>query len=205
MDGIRNLKASGMNPESYVESFENPDAAVSPIPRGLTTLLSIQRRPTRRTDPGRKWRSDEGQTAVELAFALPLLLLLLFAIVDFSLLFFVYHSMENGISEATRYGLTGQQKEDPGNPGYNLSRQDSMKLIMRESSPNIVLDDSAFTFEHLNGSVWAAGTGGAGDISRMTVNYNWRPITPFMSVLFTGGQIPLRVSSTVKNEGFPTP
>jgi Flp pilus assembly protein TadG len=155
--------------------------------------------------PADRWQSEEGQSLVELALVLPLLLLLLFATVDFSLLFFVYHTMENGISEATRYGLTGQQEEDPNSPGNNLSRQDSMKLVMRNLCSNITLADGAFTFEHLNGTVWTAGIGAAGDISRMTVNYNWKPITPFMNVLFTGGKIPLRVSSTVKNEAFGTP
>ena len=48
--------------------------------------------------------------------------------------------MEYGISEATRYGITGQQREDPNNPGNYLSQEDSIKLIMRECNPLIVLD-----------------------------------------------------------------
>lgn len=154
--------------------------------------------------PGCRRQSEKGQSMVELAMVLPLMVLLIFAVVDFSVLFYVYQSMEHGISEATRYGITGQQRPDPENPGNYLSREDSIKLVMRENNPVIVLDNSAFTFEHLSGTSWTAGSGGPNDISRVTVNYSWRPICPMISVLFTGGQIPLRVSSTMKNEGYPT-
>jgi hypothetical protein len=129
---------------------------------------------------------------------------LIVAILDFSILFYVYQSMEHGISEATRYGLTGQQMSDPDNPGDYFSREDSMKEVMRKYNPVITLDDDSFTFEHLSGAVWIAGMGEPDDIFRMTVTYNWRPITPLIGAIFTEGQVPLRVSSTVKNESFPT-
>jgi len=151
--------------------------------------------------PGDRWQSEKGQALVEAAFVLPLLLLMIFVIFDFSLLFYAYQSMEYGISEATRYGITGQQRANPSGPG-NLTRDESVKLIMRESNPLITLADSSFTFEHLSGATWTAGSGGSGEIARVTVNYNWRPITPLIGGLFTGGQIPLRVSSTMLNEGF---
>ncbi len=152
----------------------------------------------------KRCHSEKGQGVVELAVVLPILLLFIFAIADFSILFYEYQSMEHGISEATRYGITGQQMPDPDNPGDYLSREDSMKRVMRNNNLSIVLDNSSFTFEHLNGAVWTAGSGGPGDVFKMTVNYNWKPITPLISVFLTGGQMPLRVSSTVKSEGYPT-
>ena len=73
--------------------------------------------------PGTKRRrqSENGQTIVEMAFVLLPLLLLIFAIFDFSILFYVYQSMEHGVSEATRYGITGQQMPDPDNPVITTS------------------------------------------------------------------------------------
>jgi hypothetical protein len=155
---------------------------------------------------GKLRRSEKGQALVEAALVLPLLLLLLFTIMDFSYLFFVYQSMENGVSQATRYGITGQQKPDPENAGYNLSIPDSMKLIMRENNSFIVLNDSDFKFEYLDleGAAWYPGIGGPGKIYRMTVNYKYEFITPLLGRLFTGGGINLRVSSTMKSEGYPT-
>ena len=153
----------------------------------------------------RRRQSENGQTIVEMAFVLLPLLLLIFAISDFSILFYVYQSMEHGVSEATRYGITGQQMPDPDSPGDYLSREDSMKRVMRKFNSSINLDDSAFAFEHLVGTTWIAGCGGPNDISRMTVRYNFMPVCPFIGSFFADGQIPLRVSSAMKNEGFPTP
>ena len=48
-----------------------------------------------------------GANLLEAALITPLLLLLTFSIVDFSSLFYVYLSLENGVSHATRYGVTG--------------------------------------------------------------------------------------------------
>ena len=46
---------------------------------------------------------------LEAAIITPLLLLLTFSIVDFGALFYVYLALENGVSQATRYGVTGQR------------------------------------------------------------------------------------------------
>ena len=152
--------------------------------------------------PGDQWKSEKGQTLVEAALVLFLLIFMILAIFDFSLLFYAYQSMEYGISEAMRYGITGQQRLDPS--GNNLSREASIKLVMRESNPLIVLDDGSFAFKHwsINDSTLSTGFGDPGDILQLTVTYNWKPITPLISALFTGGQIPLQVSSTMKNESY---
>ena len=154
--------------------------------------------------PGDRWQSDKGQTLVEAALVLFLLIFMIFAIFDFSLLFYAYQSMEYGIGEATRYGITGQQREDPLNPGTNLSRDESIKLVMREANPLIVLDNSSFAFEYWNDatSTWTTTKPTVVEISRVTVTYNWRPITPLIRAIFTGGQIPLRVSSAMMYEAF---
>ncbi len=178
----------------------------SPIHLEFAIMRMTRSKPGHWSIPGDRWQSEKGQTLVEAALVLFLLIFMIFAIFDFSLLFYAYQSMEYGISEATRYGITGQTRKDPLNPTQDLSRDDSIRLVMKESNPLITLDDiSSFNFEHLSGATWTAGSGGSGEISRVTVNYNWRPITPLIGALFTGGQIPLRVSSTMKNEGYPTP
>src|SRR5476651_1890384 len=98
-----------------------------------------------------------GATLIEAAIITPLLLMLTFAIVDFGALFYVYLALENGVSQAARYGITGQLMDDPANPGTPLSRDDSIKLAMRQATPNLTLTDSAFTFSHMapGGGAWA--------------------------------------------------
>ena len=153
-----------------------------------------------------RWNSSRGANLVEMAMVLPLLLLLTFAIVDFSSLFYVYLALENGVSLATRYGVTGQQMNDPMNPAQLLNREDSVRLAMRQATPTLVIPDSAFAFDHLptGSSTWTGGIGGPSEISRVTVSYNWGLMTPVVRPFFSGGQINIRVSSTMKNEGFPT-
>ena len=50
------------------------------------------------------------------------------------------------------------------------------------------------------GSSWSGGTGGPGDIDKVTVTYNWTLMTPLLRMAFTGGQIQLRAESAMKNE-----
>ncbi len=133
---------------------------------------------------------------------LPLLLLLTFAIADFSILFYAYLALENGVSQATRYAVTGQSMNDPGNPGQKFSREQSVKIAMRQATPSLQISDSAFQFYNVTKAT--SGTGGPNDVIRVTVNYPWRAFTPLLRPFFTNGEIQLRVSSTMKNEPFPT-
>jgi len=114
----------------------------------------------------------------------------------------VYLALENGVAQASRYGVTGNQMPDPSNPSQNLSRVDSIKTAMRQATPTLTLADSAFTFSHMpvGGSSWVSGTGGAGDIDRVTIDYNWDILTPIMRPFFPGGQIHFTVDSAMKNE-----
>ncbi len=151
---------------------------------------------------GSGWESSKGANLVEAAMVLPLLLSLTFAMVDFSALLYVYLALENGVSQATRYAVTGQAMDDPGNPGQKFSREQSIKIAMRQATPTLTIDDAAFQF--YNVTQGTSGTGTSNEIIRVTVNYPWRAFTPMLRPFLTGGQIQLSVSSTMKNEPFPS-
>jgi Flp pilus assembly protein TadG len=150
--------------------------------------------------------SERGQAIVETAFVLILVLFLSFGIIDFSTLFYVYLTLENGVSQATRYGITGQTMTDPdGNPYNHI---DSIKAAMQNATPSLTFTSSnpQYTFEHLVSGAWTAYATGedaaGGDIVKVTVRYHWNLITPLIHPLFPSGGIDLVVKSTVKNEGF---
>jgi TadE-like protein len=128
---------------------------------------------------------------IEAAIITPLLLLILFAIVDFSVVFYVYLSLENGVSQATRFGVTNNTL-----PG--LSREESMKTVMRDATPTLTIPDGDFEFSHLSGGSWASGPGNPGDVEKLTVRYthNVFVLKPF----FPGGAINLEVESSMKLE-----
>jgi len=148
-------------------------------------------------------RDDRGATLVEAAIITPLFLLLTFAIVEFGAVFYAYLALENGVSLATRYAVTGNLLDDPENPGTPLSREESIKAAMRQGTPTLTLDDSMFTFSHQppGGGGWIGGPGGPGDVERVTVNYTWQFYTPLIGTFFPDGEVGLRVESAMKNEG----
>jgi hypothetical protein len=131
-----------------------------------------------------------------------MLLLLTLSIVDFSALFYAYLALENGVSQATRFAVTGNLMDDPNKPGTPLSRTDSIKLAMRQATPTLTIADAAFTFEHMGpgGNAWAGGTGAPGDLEKLSVAYTWTFYNPLLWPFFNGGQITLNVDSAMKNE-----
>jgi hypothetical protein len=153
----------------------------------------------------RRLRDAQGTSLVETALITPLLLLLTFSIVDFGALFYVYLALENGVSQATRFAVTGNLMDDPLNPGTPLSRDNSIKLAMRRATPTLTIDDSAFTFSHMapGGATWLGGSGGPNELAKVSIGYTWRFFNPMLSVFFAGGQITLNVDSAMKNEGAP--
>jgi len=155
----------------------------------------------------RRCRDSAGNTMIEAALITPLLLLLTFSIIDFGALFYVYLTLENGASQATRYGITGQLLENPASPGTMLTREPSIMLAMRQAAPTLTIDDSAFAFSNMpvGGTAFVAGTGGPGSVEKLTVTYTWKFFNPVMSLFFPGGQILLKVDSTMKNESVFTP
>ena len=143
---------------------------------------------------------------LEAAIITPLLLLLTFSIVDFGAIFYVYLALENGVSQATRYGVTGDVMDDPLNPGTPLSRVESVKTAMRQATPTLTIPDGAFSFSNRPssaGGAWTAGPGGPNDIDKVTVGYTWNLFCPLLWPFFPNGQINLTVDSVMKNEGIP--
>ena len=145
--------------------------------------------------PSVSFRTERGTSLVEAALITPLLLLLTFAIVDFASLFYIYLALENGVSQASRYGVTGNQVA-------GLSRQESIKTAMRQATPTLTIADGSFAFSHLRPGqgTWDAGVGGPNDIDKVTVTYNWTLLTPLIRPFFANGQIRLVVESAMKNE-----
>jgi hypothetical protein len=139
---------------------------------------------------------SRGTNLLEAAIITPLLLLLTFGIAEFGLVFWVWCAMQNGASLATRYAVTG-------NVMTGLNREESIRAAFRDATPSLTLDDAAFTFDHMvpGGNSWVAGVGGPNDIGKVTVNYTWTVITPFIRPFFDYGQINFAVESAMKNEG----
>jgi hypothetical protein len=144
----------------------------------------------------RRLGDSSGANMIEAALITPLVLLVTFAIIDFGGFFYAYLALENGVSQATRYGITG-------NTMPNLNRVDSIKAEMRRSTPTLTLPDGAFSFSSkpVIGGAWTAGPGVPGDILRVSVNYTWTFWTPLVKPFFPpNGDISITVHSLMVTE-----
>lgn len=142
-------------------------------------------------------KDARGANLIEAAFLTPLLLLITFGIVEFGTLFYIYLSLENGVSQATRYAITGRL--EPGE-----TREGSIRVAMRNATPTLTIPDEAFSFSHMEpgSGTWTAGAGGPGDIEKVTINYTWTLMTPVIRPFFDDGRISMRVESAMQNERF---
>jgi hypothetical protein len=68
---------------------------------------------------------EKGQSTLEFALVIGLLLLLLFAVIDFSRLFFAYATMSNGVREGARYGIV-----HPGQDAAILNQAKAMMVVI---------------------------------------------------------------------------
>lgn len=143
----------------------------------------------------KRLHKTSGNSMLEAALITPLLLLLTFGLVEFSSLLYVYLALQNGVSQATRYAVTGQAM-----PGKTPA--EAMMTAMRDATPTLALGNEMFTFAHMSpgGSTWIDGAGGPGDVGKVTVTYTWKFFTPLMAPFFAGNKVTMKVESAMKNE-----
>jgi hypothetical protein len=136
-------------------------------------------------------RDARGNSIIETALILPLLMLVTFSIIDFGILFYVHLSLESAVSQAVRFGVTGNVME-------GLSRQESIKSVLRRAAPTLTIEDEDITFSRLAGGNWINGLGGPGDVERLAIDYTHRVL--ILAPFFENGQINLHAESAMKNE-----
>ena len=143
----------------------------------------------------RRLKDQAGNNIVEMALVLPLLFLLTFSIVDFGTLFYVYLSLENGVSQAARFGVTG-------NTLAGKTREESIRAAMRDATPTLMIEDGAFAFSHLpvGGAAWLPGSGNPGDVSKVEVTHSYEIMTPVIREFFSSNMITVKVESAMLNE-----
>ncbi len=145
---------------------------------------------------GSPLRSNRGQAFIETGIAIIVLLGFVFSVIDAATLFWTYMTLESGVTEATRFAVTGQTLTDSG--GNALSRADSIKLAMRTEAPGMTIPDGEFDFFDVTTN--SAGTGAPNDVIRVTITHPYRPVFPILFLASPNGVFTITVSSTMKNE-----
>ncbi len=154
-------------------------------------------------------KDRDGTTLLEFAFAIPVLVTVILAAMEFGAIMLTSTLMESSLREAARFGITGQQPNGVSRLEKIIQIIDERTLgliDMSKAKVNILVYPSfsdigrgetyvdgnangtydlgeTFTDENGNG-VWdadigAAGSGQSGDIVVYRLQYDWQSMTPF--------------------------
>lgn len=124
----------------------------------------------------RRSATEHGQSLVELALALPLLLLIMVGLLDVGRIFYAYITITNAAREAARYAATSPIEDTP------------IKQAAVDEAAS-----SGFTISTSQVSVSKTGIG-PGDSVTVTINVTYSLVTRY---IFGGGAVPLRNSATM--------
>jgi Flp pilus assembly protein TadG len=167
---------------------------------------------------GNGGRRQRGAVIVEFALVAALYLVLILAIVEFGILFWVNLTMQYAVREGARCAIVGC-------PGGG-SRYENIIATMKDSSmgqwdavgpPTISITlnpgPGVPAQDYANPDQYAPGMfGNAGDVVVFRLNCRWPLVTPLSGLLkvlkpdgafIPGGVYPFSVAATMRNEAFP--
>lgn len=139
-------------------------------------------------------RDTAGQSLVEFALVLPVLLLLFFGIFEFGRFYFTRLTLQHAVREATRFAVTGQTLDDD-ETGDPLDRPNSIIKVIREKSSNLNVDVASITITPADG-------GGSEDVVRVAVDFAYQMQLPFVKDIVPDGEVHLKFSTAMRNEIF---
>jgi Flp pilus assembly protein TadG len=153
-------------------------------------------------------RSERGTTIVEFAMVIPLLLLLMFMVIDMGYFFFVQHTVQYATREGVRLALVGRTISDTH--GNEMTREASIVQTIRDKAAVAVhpadLTVSIFPVDNQYGDPtgWQTtqNAGDPGIYMRVRTRYTYHCITPLIGSLISGGAIPIQAQATYRNELF---
>jgi Flp pilus assembly protein TadG len=134
---------------------------------------------------GRRLRGKRGQSLVEFALVLPLLMIMIFGIIDFGMGLRSYISLTNATREGARFAAVGNE---PGSYPANCTGNDSTTVVGRVcvALENVQLDNlDDVSVEYPNGTM-------PGNSVVVSAEYTYEYITPLGDIVnfFSAGSFP---------------
>ena len=141
--------------------------------------------------------AERGQSLVEMALVLPMFFMLIFAIVDFSHVFYAEMTIQDALRQAGRFAITG-------NTLSGQSRVASILATAQQAAGSLNLDANSINISAngAGGTGASANAGGPGDIITISMSTGVPMLTPLIAPLFPNGTYNFTVSVTFKNEPF---
>jgi Flp pilus assembly protein TadG len=149
-------------------------------------------------------RRQSGATVVEMAIIAPVFLLMLLALIEFSLMFFATLTMQYAVREGARFAITGQTSLDTS------ASQRYAAIIQNMKNNSLGMYDKLATVISVNGTSYPNSTsytsgmfGKAGDLIVLQLDCDWVVTTPLLGAFFSNGKYHFKVAATMRNEAFP--
>lgn len=127
-----------------------------------------------------KLRNESGQSMVEFALILPVLLFIVIGIIEFGFMFSGYLALTNASREAVRYISLG------GDNASAIQRAKDVSMNLDPNQMTILIDPSGGIRER-------------GDSVKVTIQYDYKFLTPFFGVLF-GNTLELEADAVMRVE-----
>ena len=147
-----------------------------------------------------------GQAVVEMTFGFLLFFTLFMAIVEFSHLLYSKVTLQHALRTAGRYMVTGQTTKDQNNADIPRDQKVHDIFCANIIAAGVICPDLAqfiFKCPSLPSDCKKPG-GGSEQTVVVTVNLTKPTLMPFFSRFFPAGGVPFKLSTTWKNEPFPT-
>jgi Flp pilus assembly protein TadG len=155
-------------------------------------------------------RNGKGVTIVEFALVFPLLMVLIFGVMDFGMYFFVQHSIQFATREGVRLALVGRTINDAS--GNAMTREASIVQTIRNKASvavkpadvSVSIYPVDATFADPSGWQTTVNAGLPGSYMRVRTRYSYQFVTPFALVRYI---VPSRIrvieaQATYRNELF---
>lgn len=142
------------------------------------------------------WRSEKGQSLVELALTLTLVLTLLAGAVDLGRAFFSYTALRDAAQEGALFGsihpIIDSDNDGQYDAGEPLNTTDIVSRVRQSSSQPVNLSDLTNVTVSLSTSSPPCAAGWI----TVSVSYNFRLSMPFVGAILGSTTIPLTASAT---------
>jgi hypothetical protein len=152
----------------------------------------MKTKPIKRRNKGR--RSEQGQSLVEFAAGVVVLVIIVSGVLDLGRAFFTLVAIENGAGEGAIFAsyhpawVTEQDAQDGGSSWPEI---ENVTYRARHESPSGLVDPNLMTV-----SVDHPPTLQTGEHITVTVTYSYTVMTPFLHILVQGGMMPLTAEAT---------
>lgn len=138
-------------------------------------------------------KEERGQSVVELAFSAVILAFLLLVAADFARVFFTVIAINNATRVGAEYAIDFQVAATLGSAA--AADQAVKDRVKAEASPLVSLDDAEISVS----APWTPSTSTQDAVVTVNVQHAFIPVTPFIRSFFTGGQIMIDRTSTLRH------